>query len=424
MAETPRNLALSDSSQDIETAHPPHARILGITDHAVFILLIGVLGILPGAHRYLFGFMNHLESLPPVFRLLDPTFAIADFFVNDEASFGPRFYYAHAIAFLTNFMPLAWVCFSVAWLSHTATLAVTYVAARRLFRGDALVAMLACVLVMSIESIQLGGSTGLKSHYVAPHTASVSMSLAALYFGILGRPYAACLSACLCSLAHPLVGAESGAIALATSGIAAIFFPYAPSRHSLSHLVRAAAPTLGACVLFGAFTFVVWILPSMGENHDKETLYRLLHIRLAHHYFPTAFGLSHYGYFACFLLSFVIAWRWWYRHPGTDRCTALRFLLPAGIVLILLVGGYLFVEVFPTYLWATAQVYRLNFILKWQGFLLFAFAISLLLRPQNTSNPACDTMAIQRVPDRAVARWRRIPATFPLGLVVLLANGL
>ena len=133
-------------------------------------------------------------------------------------------------------------------------------------------------------------------------------------------------------------------------------------------------------IVFAVFAIFVWIIPQNTSIDSTQFINIVAYFRHPHHYIPSTFGVKTYIVTIFFLLAFAISWKWWYDNPSTDKTLPLRILIPIIIVLSLCVGGYLFVEVFPSRLWTSAQTFRLLFIVKWFGLIVLAGTIARFLK--------------------------------------------
>ncbi len=334
-----------------------------------FALVVGVAGTFLNQYRY--GFVNHLEQLPAVFRELDPTVMPTDYTVNELAEFGPRFYYKMLLASAARVAPLPLVYLVFTCLAHTATVLVTYLAALRLFARSNVAALLAATLVMAVSSIGIGGAAHLQRAQLVPQTLATPLLLLALLAALDLRPWRCVTYAALACLLHPLAGVHTGLLGLATIGLARLL-RWEGACPPISWW-RRFAPTVLAGAAFGAFVYAVWVLPrTSSATYTLEFLTDFARFRSPHHHLPSQFSLGSYAALACFVAAMALSWKWWYADASTDRDLARRVLLPLLMVFVLLVGGYLFVEVWPTRTWIMAQVFRLIYLVKWFGLLLFA----------------------------------------------------
>jgi len=321
--------------------------------------LLGLVATVLGGFTY--GFGDHVEQLPIVLRAMDPGYLAQDAFVNAGAAFGPRFYYAHLLAAIARLIPLPVVFFLLTAVANGGVAYVTLRATRLLSGGSTVTAMLAAVLVMSVRGFHLGGPSQLHAVVLTPSVLVLPLALGSLWAGIRRRPLQSATLAALATVIHPLVGLETGAIALATAGLQS-------ERRGLGRV-------LGAGGLLAAVTLVVWVLPLSPTIRSEQFVALVAHLRHPHHYVPSTFGLTNYLLTLAFIAVTALSWRWYWLRPRSDRRLARALPMPILMVLLLCVGGYVFVELIPSRLWVTAQVFRMLFIVKWLGLVLLAVVI-------------------------------------------------
>jgi len=343
---------------------PAPAPRLRPVDLALFCLIAGGLAALWG---YTYGTGDQVEQLPIILRAVNPGFLANDFFTNASAAFGPRTFYAHLIALLARLAPLTSVMFALTALSNGFIAWVSARAALRLFDGSPRAALLAAGLVLTTRTFWLGAGNSLYGTALVPELLAMPLLLGALTAALEERPIPAALLAGLGSLIHPLVGLETGAVALAGLAAAALW------RHDfkgrpLRHWGLAAA-------LLAAFAALSLVPYARETRIDSRTFVEIVAVfRHPHHYLPSTFPLWQYAQAALFLLGAGLAAL---STAGTfsGLRRAARFLAALALILALAcLGGWLFVEVWPSRLWTTAQTFRLLFMLKWLGLLLAAGA--------------------------------------------------
>jgi hypothetical protein len=364
--------------EEYQTAVEPDAGSshIRIGDVLLFSLLIGVLTTI--ASGYYYGLKDHIQQLPVLFREIDGSYLSRDFFVNASDSFGPRFYYLKLIAALEPYCPIPILYLLLTCLCNVLVCFITYLVSRELFRGSNLAAMMACVLVMTGGGIMLGHSTRLHSRVLIPSFLILPLALLSLWMGIRKKPLICGALSGLASIIHPLLGIESGAIGLTAAGLSVLFELDGHSpRKIFSKMIRVA---IGAIIL-GLFAFLLWIVPfndaiGAGRIDSKEFIDIYGYLRAPHHLIPSTFSAWDYVASLCLLIAFVISWKWWHDDPSTDRALSYRLLTAGVIVLLLCAGGYLFVEVFPSRIWMTAQPFRLVLILNWLGLMLVGGTIA------------------------------------------------
>jgi hypothetical protein len=364
-------ISQGDNSPRADSGRAPVSRV----NPVFFCLLLSTLVILFGGYAY--GTRDHIEQLPMVFRHLDPSYCTNDFFVNASMDFGPRFYYVRFLSLLGSFLNLPMVFLALTWLCNFGIALVTYSAAKRFFEDSDLVAMVACTLVMGAPGITLGGVFPLAQTYLIPSGLACTFALACLWAGLAERPVlAAVLIVAVCPI-HPQVSLEVGAIALATAGISAVIFRNTDRSSGQASRTRQGVHTLVGCVILAISIAAFWLPGAAPKNLEvSEFIQILAYFRHPHHFVPSTWGLTLYLWSAGFLTVFAVSWHSWRRNLSHSKILAHRILICVSIVLLLWCGGYLFVEIWPSRWWTTAQAFRLGFIVNWVGFLVIAGAIA------------------------------------------------
>ena len=335
-----------------------------------FSILAGILATFTLGYHY--GLNNHIELLLPIKRLLDPGFCPGDFAVQATAGYEVRFYFSWLCALLARVLTLPGAMLCVALIQNTGVALATAFAARDLHGRENMAPLAAVALVLGVESIQLGDAGFLRQPYGWPAVLSLSLALPALRQGIRLQPYSAAVLAMAATLIHPLVGLETGGLGLVLCGISALGAGELGPAGRWKMAVRALIAA-GALVLFSV---LVWGPAQTGSFLGTEEFLDLYaRFRVPHHVLPSAFRLEKYAAAVVFLLAAVWSWQDWRHRPDTDPRWRRGLPLGTGLVLLLLIAGWLFVEVVPSRLWATLQAFRLVFVLKWFGLLLFAGAI-------------------------------------------------
>lgn len=347
-------------------------------------LFVALLALISTLFSYRFGSGNQVEQIPIILRQLDPGYLVNDFFVTSSTEFGPRLYYAKALAWIAQFIPLSWTYLGLTFLTDMSLVVVTQWAARRIVGTGRLGAAIASVMVLGLTSFHLGEATQIRYEVFQPASLAIPGALWAVGLGLLGRPIAAAIVAALSSLPHPLYGAEGGAVALATAFIALLVAPSGgnpPPGQGLRHwrawawrdaLLRTAA---GAAIL-GIFLALFWWWPyrniNLGAGLSNSEFFDILaRFRAPHHYLPGQFPLQDYVAAALFLAVAAFGFERWMRSVSPGR--AFLFMVPAFIAILGCVAGTVFSEIWPLRAVLTLQPFRLLSILKWEGFLLLGW---------------------------------------------------
>lgn len=353
----------------------------------IFSLLVGLISTM--ALGYYFGLINHIEQLPQILRLLDSGFLRNDFAVNATAGYGPRFYYSWLLALLGRLAPLPLVFFLFTWIQNAGVALITFLVGRRLAFGVAADAAgrLAAVLAVTVNSINLGEAGFLRLPGLIPASLVTALALWSLWEGLNDRPWLCALLAAIASLFHPLLGLEAGLVGLSTAFIdQALFRNDHAARVTRWPSIRKTLLAGGALGLLG---IAVWVLPQQPALLSSVEMVQVhAHFRNPHHILPSAFPLHDWLAAGSFLVAFLIIWLRRLRRPETEQLRNRRLLIAVVVVLALFVCGWFFVEVVPTRLVATLQLYRLTLVIKWLGLALLGIEAARALRgPVSTGSP-------------------------------------
>lgn len=354
---------MPDSSSSKWSADGP----ISSPDLAVFAVCAGILATFTLGYHY--GLVNHLELLPPVLRALDPAYCPGDFAVDAGSAYSHRFFFTQLCALLARILPLPAVLLLLTLAQNIGVALVTGFAARDLHGCGTPAPLVAIALVLAVESIQLGGAAFLRQPYALPGILALPLALLALWRGIRLQPAAALACALPATLLHPLIGLEIGGLALAVCGASALLGPDMPSARRR----RIAGMSLLALAALGLFMGLAWG-PAQCRNFlsTREFLDIYARLRAPHHILPSTFPPADYLAAGALLLAAALSWREWRRSPAADHRWNRGLWIGTGLVLALLVGGWLFVERLPSRFWAALQTFRLVLVLKWFGLLLIA----------------------------------------------------
>ncbi len=348
-----------------------------VVEMIVFAVALGaVTALLKG---YSFGGGDQVEQLPLVMRILDPSFAPLDPFVNGAALFSPRVYYCHLLAALAHLMPLWLIGLLGTVLCNAAVALITYYASRDLLGASHLAGIVACVMVMSLHSIAPGGSGQLYYEIMVPSTLAKPLLLLSLWAALRLRPVASAGLALAASLMHPLLGIITGFMALTSTGLILALGIGREGRDGRFPWRALGVTTLAAFGL-AVGAWVLWLSNYHTSLSATQFIDILARFRCPHHYLPGTFPRSALLACGAFLLALVISWRWHRADPRGDRGAGDRLLIPVALTVLLMIGGWVFVEIIPTRLFTSAQAFRFVFIPKWIGMMLFAATMARLWR--------------------------------------------
>lgn len=333
-----------------------------------YLLLIAALPIV----GYQFGLGNQVEQFSLVRRLGDPTFLPDDFYINTAAVFGPRYYYSLALSWLTKVASLPAIIFILTYLTNLGLAAVSFHAARRHLQTDRIGGAIAALLVVANSGFALGLAGFIRFESYQPANIAIALALFGLSSLLAGKRLLAAACFAAAALFHPLIGVEIGAISFAACGLAEL-----SRRRSFGETLRAWIGYLPAGLLFAAAAAAAWVRPSQGELRipDAEFFAILPLFRAPHHYLALSFPHEHYLMVFLFVAGLAYLAAAFVREKGLGfEIGALA--IAAAIVLALCAVSVLLVDVLHNRPFATAQVFRMLLLVKWIGFLLFAWVAS------------------------------------------------
>jgi len=348
------------------------------------VLLAVLAGVMVTCQGYYFGGGNHVDHLPAILRAMDATYLPNDFLVNSMEGFPGRYFYIELLAGLGRVIPLPYVFLILTFASNIAAALLAGLAARDLF-GDWAGPIAICI-VMAVAGIGLGEATALRGPQLMPQTLVVPLLIAALWAAMCGRPVLCALAAGIATLFHPLLGLETGAIALAALVVQWMVWRKGEDQPENAtgrrRLTGDFAHLLAGGAVFGLFAAPVLLAywSSGGRLPTEQFVQIAAQFRLPHHYIPSAFPAADYRHAAAFLAAAGIAW-WWLRRNGRASRRAMNLAaLIVGFILLSCAGGYVLVEIIPTRLWTSLQAFRMMIVIKWLGMLLISGSIARLLQ--------------------------------------------
>lgn len=322
-----------------------------------YLVTVILFGILITVVKYQgFGVADQVEQLPLIYRAIDSNYLTNDFFVNSASVSVTRFWYSQLLAALagtkTN-LPL--VFFLVTMVVNVAISVITYLFASKLFNGSAISGLYASAATMLSVTFAQGWNAEIFYSVLVPAAIATPLLLGAIWATLDKKIVASTILCVLAAVFHPLMGLEAGFLLLFSYIAVAVL-----EKRSLLHY---RIPISVSLLMLALTTIAILYYEQRGPRLSAdEFIYILAYLRHPHHYLPGTFSLENYYYAVAFLLSaaFVFVSRR-VRNVGYDK----GIVITTVSILLLCVGGYLFVEVFPSRLWTTAQTFRLLYFLKW-----------------------------------------------------------
>lgn len=338
------------------------------------ISLVIFWGCLTSLIAYKFGYSDHIEQFPYLFREMDGSFLTQDFFTNAGEGFGPRTYYNKLIAFLANGLTFPLSLLMLTLLSNIGIGLVTYFAAKDLFPRDQLVGLVAAGLSLGAMTAGLGYGYTLYDTYLTPGLLATPFMLTGIYFGWKGKFWQSALVLGTCSLIHVLIGLETGLLVLGALSLTAIRDK--KFKQLFPQLLLAGIILL----VFALFSLIPHFQQTTGID-DQLFIEIVAFFRHPHHYVPSHFLLQQPLPKIVLDLSFIVF--------GIVICWVMKGELVAlgskyahivilfGLLGIACLFGWIFVEFIPLKLIVIAQPFRLLQIAKWLAQLILSGYISM-----------------------------------------------
>lgn len=311
-----------------------------------------------------FGEGNQVEQFSIIARLLEPSFASNDFFLNSAAELGqPRYYYSLIIAGLTKLAPLAVIINFLMFINGWALGLLTFIASRQLLKSSETAAALASTLALLNLGISIGHAGYLNFSNFQPASIAITASLAGI-LALTNSRFAVATALFLFSLVvHPTIGAETGVL-----GFAAVLltFIFTAKKIRWSLWAVSIATFLAGLILF-------WALPNLGDEGIKITQAEfysiLIETRAPHHYLGLDFPKRRWLEALIFIFALAAIAYQCLRLQVPVRGLVLLITL-ISFVVILCAASLYFVDIAESRVWATAQLFRLVFLIKWAAYLL------------------------------------------------------
>lgn len=355
---------MSLSSRD--TVNPEQTTKTTLTAWLPLLLFCIAAGLLATLWGYNYSAGNAEEQLPFIYRALDSSFLTNDFFTNTFSLYGPRTFFSEFIAFFARLIPLATTLFL---LTLIANITIAFISARvsqYFFPRSRFSVFLAAAGILTLKTFWLGYSNIIYRNFLEPEHLAMPLILLGFYLILKRRYIPAALSFGVASFFHALLGLELGWILFSVVVLDLIVQKLRREPHKTKLL-----PLGISLLVLGVFSFALLNPYILQPSIPADEFIRLVaYVRHPHHYLPSTFETWQYAQAAVYLLGFGFAFWFALKRSGSLQAHK-RFLIAIGIITALLcLGGYLFVEVWPSRLWTSAQMFRLPYLLKWFSIVL------------------------------------------------------
>ncbi len=334
------------------------------------------LSLLATSWAYSFAQSDHLEHLPVLYRLLDENYLPNDNFINENLQgYNPRRLFFLLLQPFCKLLGVETVYFCGCWLCNFLLARVSYLLANELFSYQKITDSLglwAALFVLTLSVFGLGESPHLRANFFVPSAVGALIVCYSIYWGIKSQFLRLGLILGLGAFIHPLLCPLSGAI---------WFFWLI-----IYHFYRYQFYFLAYKRLF--WGFFAWLIISVGviapyyyQNFAADKLsgqeFALIyaHFRCPHHFLPSFFWPQEQNIALAWLALLLFWFAKGYKFQIVGRRELFLLAGVSATLILLLPLGYYWVELYPSRLWATVQVFRFLFIIKWLV-LLFAYRVT------------------------------------------------
>ena len=364
---------------------------------------------------YAFGRNDLTAHLLPIFRRMDSSFLVNDFFTNHSLNFGPTYYFSIIMASLGKYISLDYLFLFSTFLSNIVICLVTILTFKYLFDSSTKLACLSALLIMTVDPFNSGGGGWLVDSYFKPASFVRIFSYLSLFFAIKKNVIASTIFICLGSLIHPTIALESGVVCYLLLFIYIIYDLKARNNLSILKLFKRSYSLILWGVLLIIFISIFWIVPFANSSFlSNDNFLEIFLFRTYSDVVPSSFYFKGYIYAFVFSLVLLVSLTW-YRINHQNTLVLVTNITVAMFVLLFCFFGFVFVEVFPSRLWASAMTFRMLYIYKWLGMMLIVYTLSKTVNKPGDSNP------IRIVWSRLTYYLSKsFPSFFPLWLLVAL----
>lgn len=336
----------------------------------IFIFLVSILATL---FSYELGESDHLTQVPLILQQMNTEFLSNDFFIAANDAFSPRWYYSRLMALGSQMMSLPIFFFVISLLVAGLTAYFTALTTHFIFKNE-IAAILSVIFLFGLPTPMLALSTFTTFEgLLTPTTLIFPLLIIAFYrFLVKDELVLPLLLVSLASLFQQLYGLMAGLLFL--FAYAVVHFQMGIQRKQIVQLLAAGGIwTAFACI----HLYPYWQSTTANAISTEQFIDFLARFRAPHHYLPSSFPLNDWVLSIFFFsASGGIILQAISKHTAENNHTHAiihrKMLLMCLAILIGFVFGYVFVEIIPTRLLTTAQLFRYVLLMKWMSIVVFA----------------------------------------------------
>jgi hypothetical protein len=310
----------------------------------VYILIISIALIFYG---YIFPSSNNLIEAPPILAMLDPELYQNDFFVRDMLNITPRYYYQYLVYFPAKLgMDLAWIYFFYYVLAFSSLTVGLYKIGIK-FGGSNLSSALLTFLTLYSNDTTIGYVSIFRNEPI-PAIFAMGLTIWGIYFCFCRNWNFGYLFFGIACVIQFLIGILPGLLFLP------LLIIDAKKNNRFATLIT-------SLLILGSFAALVYVPMIFTGNTDgkiisnTEFVYFYGYIRHPHHIIISSFNSKNWRNFLLFISGGILiikATKW------LKQEDKLNLLIIIATSFLALGFGYIFVEIYPSSLFAKLQLAR------------------------------------------------------------------
>ncbi|MCP4441308.1 MAG: hypothetical protein GY810_20575 [Aureispira sp.] len=316
---------------------------------------------------YAYGIGDHMTFLPIIEKLNDPEYLPFDTIYSMRLEgYDTRIYYAYLCLGIMKIVGLPATFFLATVLSNIAIGIASYKVTFRLTDNRA-AGWLATLVVLTVQTVTAGTDSTMYCDLFSPGDLAFAIGLF-MFLAMMNRQFLLLgILAAVSTLMHILIGGVLGFL----------FFGYIV----LVSLLDKDFKQLLSNKWFWAGG-IIFLLGVAGHIYpysaqlttikmsDETFIETYGYYRIPHHIIPSYFLYKAELRSLILLILMFCTHLFLWKQLGQKKEWQRLFIYCFTVLTLFLIGGYLFVEIWPSRLWVTLQVYRYYYIIKWLNLIL------------------------------------------------------
>ena len=296
---------------------------------------------------YRYGISDHNEQIPIIMRIIDESFLVNDWFINQNINFSPRFFYSLLMGNFSSIFGLPLTFLFIFFISSFITAYAIYLLSNAIFNKK-VVSLVVVFVVFFCGKISLGGNW-IVGQLLVPSRIAMFLIVLSLYYHLINKSKTSFFLLGLATIIHPLLGCLIVTIIFISNIFSKI--------QDKTNFIKT---TLSLIIYYLPFGFIglLPVILNSSSMIDHQIFETITYIRHPHHYCPFSFPLSHYLKFFGLLLIFGITL--YFNNFPENREVHKKIVIIILLISIYCVIGTIFVEIFPVLFIGKLQLFRLT----------------------------------------------------------------